>query len=163
MAHRAPFDLKNSPLNPFLHSEVGLELNGSALTVLSILARLGEDPWTLALSWTKLPKPEIIDSLANRIRQMPLCPQALLDAQGTATRLTSLLPTQNGSLSQGKADQTGTPALPKWGPLAIFYCALAVGMAMNALMMSSHQPSAAAPTMQTCAPQTPPPSVPHAP
>jgi hypothetical protein len=39
------FAMKNSGLEPFLYAEVGTELNGSTLTVLSVFARLGEDPW----------------------------------------------------------------------------------------------------------------------
>ena len=39
------FALRNSGLDQFLFAEVGTELNGSSLTVLSTLARLGKDPW----------------------------------------------------------------------------------------------------------------------
>ncbi len=47
------FALKNSDLNTFLFADVGTELNGSALTILSVLARLGEDPWAEAARWAK--------------------------------------------------------------------------------------------------------------
>jgi hypothetical protein len=40
--------LQNSDLNPFLYADVGTELNGSTLTMLSVLARLGKDPWVEA-------------------------------------------------------------------------------------------------------------------
>ena len=48
MSHPDAFALKNSGLNEFLFAEVGIELNGSPLTILSILARLGQDPWVEA-------------------------------------------------------------------------------------------------------------------
>jgi cell wall assembly regulator SMI1 len=43
-----PFALKNSGLNDILFAEIGSGVNGSPLTILSMLARLGEDPWTEA-------------------------------------------------------------------------------------------------------------------
>src|ERR1700735_4323337 len=74
------FALKNSGLNAFLFAEVGTELNGSQLTILSILARLGQDPWAEAARWAQLPKAAMIDCLVHSITQMPLCPQALVEA-----------------------------------------------------------------------------------
>ena len=44
MAQSDVFALNNSGLEPFLFAEVGDELNGLGLTVLSVLARLGHDP-----------------------------------------------------------------------------------------------------------------------
>jgi hypothetical protein len=38
------FALKNSGLNEFLFAEVGIEANGTPLTILSVLARLGLVP-----------------------------------------------------------------------------------------------------------------------
>ena len=86
------FALKNSGLNEFLFAEVGNEVNGSPLTILSVLARLGMDPWTEAARLTRMPKAAFIDCLTNCISQMPLCPQALLEARATAARLFTLLP-----------------------------------------------------------------------
>lgn len=42
------FALKKSGLEAFLYADVGIEANGSMLTILSLLARLGKDPWTEA-------------------------------------------------------------------------------------------------------------------
>lgn len=50
--------LQNSDLNPFLYAELGIELNGSTLTMLSVLARLNQDPWIEAARWARLPKAE---------------------------------------------------------------------------------------------------------
>ena len=160
MANPDVFALKNSALNPFLFSEVGPELNGSALTVLSVLARLGEDPWSQALSWTKLPRVAVIDRLADRIGRMPLRPQALLDARITASRLILLLPSQNGSLSDANSDPKSRSTIPKWVPLTIFYCALAIAMAMN--VMSAYPGSVAIPAEHTSMSQ-PPSTVVHPP
>jgi hypothetical protein len=53
MQAKAPdaFALKNSGLNGFLYADVGPELNGCALTVLSMIARLGQVPWAQAARW----------------------------------------------------------------------------------------------------------------
>ena len=95
------FALKNSGLNEFLLAEVGTEANGSPLTVLSVLARLGRDPWAEAAGWSKLPKAAIIDRLADCISQMPLRPPALAEARMTAARLIPLLPAQAQPLRKG--------------------------------------------------------------
>ena len=94
MSHSDAFALKNTGLDAFLFAEVGAELNGSQLTILSVLARLGQDPWTEAARWSRMPKPAIIDCLAHNISQMPLCPEALVDARTTAARLILLLPSR---------------------------------------------------------------------
>ena len=86
------FTLKNSDLNAFLFADVGTELNGSALTILSVLARLGQDPWAEAARWAKMPRAAAIDCLAQCIGKMPLGPQALAETFATASSLVQLLP-----------------------------------------------------------------------
>ncbi len=155
MAHPDAFALKNAAVSPFLYSEVGLELNGSTLTVLSTLARLGEDPWVQALNWTKLPMPAIIDQLAERIRRMPLPPQALLDARATASRLSSLLPEETHSLAFGNGMGTRMPAVPKSARLPIFYVILVFVIAMNMAVVSARHGSLPVQTEQSAALQVP--------
>jgi hypothetical protein len=118
------FAFKNSGLNDFLFAEVGNEVNGSPLTILSVLARLGQDPWTEAARLAKLPKPKIIDYLVNGISQMPLCPQALTDARITAARVILLLPSQRSSENV----PVGNTSIPRWVPLAVVFAALAFGI-----------------------------------
>jgi hypothetical protein len=137
MSNSDAFALKNSGLNAFLFAEVGPELNGSPLTILSVLARLGQDPWAEAERWAALPKAAMIDCLAQSIGQMPLCPQALLDARATASRLILLLPTQARAAQQSECPTASTSAMPGWLPLAFFCCAIAFGMAVNMILVSS--------------------------
>jgi hypothetical protein len=130
MANADVFALKNSGLEAFLFAEVGTEWNGSGLTILSLLARLGKDPWAEAANWSKMPRALRIDRLADSIGQMPLRPDALRDARLTAARLVQLLPGQDAAV----------PSSPHrlwariWQPLIILYCALAFGMAVTAIM-----------------------------
>ncbi len=142
------FALKNTGLEPLLFSEVGDEGNGSRLTVLSLLARLGLDPWAEAARWVTLPKNAAIACLAANIERMPLSPQALAEAQSTATRLVRLLPVNNTVPGiAARAVPPGLDALPKWLPMTLLYCALAIGMGVS--MMT-------APRATTVAPVTPP-------
>ena len=110
------FALKNSGLNEFLFAEVGTELNGSQLTILSILARLGQDPWAEAARWANLPKAAMIDCLAHSIAQMPLGPQALVEARVTASRLVLLLPRQTPTARRSESVATSASAMPGWSP-----------------------------------------------
>ncbi len=131
MSQADAFALKNSGLNDFLFAEVGTEMNGSPLTILSVLARLGKDPWAEAARLARLPKSSIIDDLANSISKMPLCPQALMDARGTAARLILLLPSQVHSISVRASRPVGKSAIPAWVPLAAFLTIIAAGIAFQ--------------------------------
>lgn len=141
------FAFKKSGLNAFLFAEVGTELNGSALTILSVLARLGQDPWAEAARWAKLPKAAMIECLAQSIGQMPLCPQALTDARQTASRLVLLLPTQSAPPSPGGRPATLLSAMPRWVPVALVVGALALGVMVNTMMTAP--PAAIEPFGQT--------------
>ena len=118
-------------MNAFLFAEVGTELNGSPLTILSVLARLGQDPWAEASSWAKLPKAATIDRLTQSISQMPLSPQALDEARATATRLIKLLPSQLARPTEPAAARKRVA--PKWVLLAVCCVALALGLAFTAM------------------------------
>ena len=135
------FALKNSGLDAFLFAEVGIEQNGSPLTVLSTLARLGSDPWAQAAEWARMPPAAIIAGLTQSIIQMPLCPGALAEARATAGRLALLLPSQSGTTgrigSVMKLVETTKPTagraieelkIPAWLPMAVF--CVVVGLAI---------------------------------
>lgn len=149
MASTDAFALKNSGLNDFLFSGVGTELNGSTLTILSVLARLGKDPWAQAAEWAGTPQDTVIDRVAESIAQMPLVPSALAEARATAARITLLLPSlTQASRSQARAAASGSP-MPRWLPLTLFYCLLALALALNASLGPKAAPTTAVPTTQT--------------
>jgi hypothetical protein len=139
--------LQNSDLNPFLYADVGKELNGSTLTMLSVLARLGEDPWAEAGRWAKLPKAAAVECLITTIAGFPLTPEAGSDPRAVAARLVLLLPAQEWlpdlqtpSLPTKTAVRAlgaslGATALPRWLPMAVLACALLLGLAFNLLHM----------------------------
>ena len=123
--HPSAFALKNSGLDAFLYADVGAELNGSMLTILSMIARLGRDPWAEAARWAALPRAGVIDSLAQSIAQMPLVPSALAETRVTAARLAQLLPATAQGPSRGGAAKAKAPSVPDWLPVTILYCAMA--------------------------------------
>jgi len=88
------FALQRSGLNDFLFASVGTEPNGTTLSLLSVFARLGTDPWGEAGRLAGLPAPEAITSLARTLSGMPTSVWALPDATTIATRLIALLPTR---------------------------------------------------------------------
>jgi len=128
------FALKNSGLEPFLFAEIGPESNGSRLTVLSALARLGLDPWAEAARLVTMPKAASIASLAGSLGRMPLAPQAIVDARVTAARLVLLLPVQNTLARPTEMAQLSLGAMPKWLPMTVLYCVLALGMGLSVVM-----------------------------
>jgi hypothetical protein len=86
------FTLENSGFNEFLCAAVGTEPNGMTLNLLSVFARLGDDPWREAGRLAIMPKGAAIDSLARTIAGMPTSVWPLPAATAIATRLVALLP-----------------------------------------------------------------------
>ncbi len=145
MAASDAFALERSGLSPFLFAEVGTELNGSALTILSVLARLGQDPWAEAAKWTKLPKSTTVDRLAHSIAQMPLSSQAINDARSTAARLVLLLPSQVTRPAESQAANKVMRGLtmPKW--ILPAACGIAVALAVAYTTMGPERASTITP------------------
>jgi hypothetical protein len=132
------FALKNSDLNAFLFADVGTELNGSALTILSVLARLGLDPWAEAARWAKMPKAAAIDCLAQVIGKMPLSPQALAETFATASSLVKLLPAQTQRVGHGGSSSGGRALTPgEWVPMALLCLSLILGVMINVISDSA--------------------------
>ncbi len=146
--HPNVFALKNSGLDAFLYADVGAELNGSALTILSMIARLGRDPWAEAARWATLPRAGAIEGLAQSIAQMPLLPSALVETRTTAARLVQLLPTTTPGAWQGGAAKAETPSVPGWLPMTILYFAMAFGMALSTLLTPKPSQAVVTPTEQ---------------
>jgi hypothetical protein len=143
------FALKTSNLNPFLFADVGTETNGSALTILSVLARLGQDPWAEAAGWTTLPKAGAIDCLARSIGKMPLDPLALSERTATAARLILLLPVQVQTPGQTIRSAVAVSAMPNWIPIAFLCISLFVGFAFSETSAPVAPTGAATPFAQT--------------
>lgn len=118
------FALKNAGLQAFLYADVGTEPNGSTLTMLSVLARLGEDPWAQAASWAAMPKAVAIDNLSRSIAQMGLMPAALTDSREIAARLVEFLPATSRTVIPAASDGA-TPAMPNGQLAMMLLCGIA--------------------------------------
>jgi len=135
------FALKNSGLNAFLFAEVGTEQSGSRLTVLSVLARLGNDPWAQAAAWDKMRNAAKIEALTRAISQMPLCPCDLADARATAARLITLLPSVTGGEPR-ITRRAGTKFdVPEWVPRAAFGILLGVAIIAGTIATAPPTPA----------------------
>ena len=131
------FALKNSGLDEFLYADIGAEQNGLPLTVLSMLARLGRDPWAEAAGWAGLPKAAAIDGLSQSIVQMPLAPAALAGSRDTAARLVQLLPGRaRPAVPAGAGGATAALAMPNWPPVMMIGCGIVVWMVLSMALTS---------------------------
>jgi hypothetical protein len=90
------FALRRSGLNEFLFASLGSEPSGLTLSLLSVFARRGDDPWKEAEKLVGLSKRDAIESVAQTLVRMPRSVWTLLDATAVATRLVALLPARLG-------------------------------------------------------------------
>ena len=132
------FALDRAGFNGFLFAGIGSEANGSSLTVLSALARLGEDPWALAASWAAMSHAAAAEALAACIRQMPLMPTDLRAAPHTAARLVLLLST---AATAAPLQRVESAASPRAGLLLTLVSALAFAGVLvgGAFMVGQHR------------------------
>ncbi len=115
MGNSDVFSLQHSGLNDFLFAAVGTEANGTSLSLLSVFARLGADPWREAGRLAGLPKRDAIDSLARTIAEMPTSAWTLPDATTIATRLIALLPARaSAAAGPGTASTEGRTLRSVW-------------------------------------------------
>jgi hypothetical protein len=134
MSQNDAFALKNSGLNEFLFAELGTDLNGGRLTVLSTLARLGKDPWAQAAEWARMPIADTIDGLTQSILRMPLCADSLAEARATAGRLVVLLPRKTGTIGPSPSRPLTGAKIPQWLLVAGFSVVLIVSVIAASLM-----------------------------
>lgn len=92
MAHLPDTDSPRSELDGFLYADVGQEPNGMPLTVLSLLARSGVDPWDEARRLCTLPDATAISCMTDRIRSSSARFRNRSDLRPLAARLVTRLP-----------------------------------------------------------------------
>jgi len=75
----------------FLFASVGNDANGNPVTLLTVLARLGVDPWEEAADLAHLSREPAMQRLASRLEAIPNGPASPADTVNIATRLIALL------------------------------------------------------------------------
>ena len=68
---RTPYRALRPDLDGFLFSQAGDERRGIPLSMISVLTRLGLDPWEEAGRLSSLSKPEATEQLARLLRELP--------------------------------------------------------------------------------------------
>ncbi len=107
------------------------------LSVLSVLARLGIDPWEEAAKLAQLPRAVAATRLASSIAATPGAPSSYLDAGTVSDRLISLLPSPNVVASS--PCESSVPPVAK-SSLAVWAMLMALILVMQVILVSSHTP-----------------------
>ena len=92
MTLRRPYRPLRPDLDEFLFATVGDEADGLPLSVISVLVRLGLDPWEEAGRLSSLSSREAIEQLARLIAELPGMIRPLQDPRAIADGLIGLLP-----------------------------------------------------------------------
>jgi len=89
--------LHGQNVDPFLHACVGEDRNGTGVTVLSALARLGPDPWQEASELGELSACDALTRLSATLSRFKDLPTLFLDHALIARGLTKLLPERSAA------------------------------------------------------------------
>ena len=106
----APEQLGQDPqYEAFLYAPIGEDHQGLSVTVLSMLARLGVDPWTEAADLSELPRRAAQQRLEALIGKFHDVSTQVSDHGRIALKLLAFLPKQ--AKSTGSASQSAVPEL----------------------------------------------------
>jgi hypothetical protein len=97
MTLRTSFRPLRPDLDRFLFAAVGAEQNGVPLSMVSVLTRLGLDPWDEASRLSSLSKREAGEQLARLIAELPEARRPLAEAREIAEGLVDELPKHDAS------------------------------------------------------------------
>jgi hypothetical protein len=115
MTNLALTPLPASEFNKFLFAPIGEDSNGMSVSILSVLARSGADPWQEAENLAQLSKETAISRLAPMIQASCESAASDLDARRTAMRMLTLLPRRlNLGRSSTPATATGSVLNSQW-------------------------------------------------
>jgi hypothetical protein len=103
------FRLQKSDLNSFLFADVGTESNGMPLSVVSMLGRLGGDPWADAGRLARQTPEAATRELAEIITGTACSGRSSAEVMAIATRLAALLPTASSRRAERQAARSEPP------------------------------------------------------
>jgi hypothetical protein len=99
----------------FLGASVGKDANGTKVTVLSMLARLGVDPWDEAADLSAMPEGPAGHKLEALIARFRDVPTLVADRGRIASDLVAFLPRPPTAATVRPGGATARPALPRFG------------------------------------------------
>jgi hypothetical protein len=102
MTMRAGFNLHHSDLQEFLFAPIWDEKNGTPLSILSALARLGMDPWGEAARLADMPRAGAASALAAILAKLPRNEPEVPNYAKISQHLVQFLP-EGGSKPSGGA------------------------------------------------------------
>jgi len=91
----------------FLFARINEDSEATPLSVLSVLARLGVDPWEEAAKLSGLERVSAAKRLVEFIAATPGAPTAYLSAKTVSDRLIDLLPSSAGATMQPRQERGG--------------------------------------------------------
>jgi hypothetical protein len=139
MTHAALAPLIGPEFDKFLCASIGEGRNGTTLSVISALARLGVDPWQEAANLGRMPKEAATQRLAALIAALPDEPTADIPARTVAADLITLLPRSN-SFNVRSADSAFAAVGPQQTRVRIALAALAIVIAIIFALSTNHPP-----------------------
>jgi|SRR6185437_6452967 len=119
-----------SEFDGFLLSNIGIQPNGMPLTVLSLLARIGVDPWNQAERLSVLPNELAVSWLAKAISRCP--PDSVVPSNATilASDLVNRLPGASHKLRFDGTIASGLEDTPTLTLMMLFYVGTCVFLLM---------------------------------
>ena len=125
----------------FLFARIDEDRDATPLSVLSILARLGVDPWAEAAKLAQLPRVSAAERLAAYIAATPGAPSVYLNDKKVCDRLIDLLPSPADVTSPPRPQQGGRVLIKSWSVIGPVIIAVLIAIQLIAISGQSTMPS----------------------
>jgi hypothetical protein len=132
--------LPRSEFDEFLFAPICADSNGMTLSVLSMLARTGVDPWGKAAELARLPRETANAAVASFIAALPNGLVSPGDIAASAARLSALLPRGSSRNAVSSQSITGANSLNSTHVIAIVLILLCFLMGVGWLLASREPP-----------------------
>lgn len=113
----------------FLFADIGTQPNGLPLTVLSLFARAGVDPWSEAERLSKMSRVAAVSYMMSEINRAPAIYRSNVDVAQLAKSLVARLPGREAAKPiDVSIAGTGFEGLPMMALMMMFYAIVAFGV-----------------------------------